>query len=274
MDRRTPSLLRRAQLTCHCVLVETAHELVLIDTGFGLRDVADPRSRLSPFFLQLNAPDFREEMTAIRQIERLGFHPQDVRHIVLTHLDFDHAGGLDDFPWAAVHLFARERDEALAQRTWLDRQRFRPQQWSSRGRWQVYSIERGEKWFGFERARDLVGLPPDILLVPLLGHTLGHCGVAVGRDGGWFLLAGDAYFFHGEMDHDHPWCTPGLALYQTAMEKDRRARLANQARLRELLRTHGQNVAVACSHDVTEFSRLAGHSWDEPVSRLDSEVLA
>jgi glyoxylase-like metal-dependent hydrolase (beta-lactamase superfamily II) len=64
----------------------------------------------------------------------LGFSPRDVRHIVLTHLDFDHAGGLDDFPWAMVHLLRRERDHALKQRTWLDRQRFRPQQWHHRER--------------------------------------------------------------------------------------------------------------------------------------------
>ena len=31
---------------------------------------------------------------------------EDVTDIVLTHLDFDHAGGLDDFPAATVHLRA------------------------------------------------------------------------------------------------------------------------------------------------------------------------
>jgi len=59
---------------------------------------------LSRFFLFLLSPDFREEHTALRQIERLGYHPRDVRHIVLSHLDFDHAGGLDDFPHATVHM--------------------------------------------------------------------------------------------------------------------------------------------------------------------------
>lgn len=49
MDGHTMRL--RGRLTCHCLLVETSDALVLIDTGFGLRDVADPRSRLSGFFL-------------------------------------------------------------------------------------------------------------------------------------------------------------------------------------------------------------------------------
>jgi hypothetical protein len=51
MDGRTTSL--RARLACHCALVETARGLVLVDTGLGLRDVADPSSRLSRSFLLL-----------------------------------------------------------------------------------------------------------------------------------------------------------------------------------------------------------------------------
>jgi len=113
MDGRTESLVRRGHLTCHCLLVETNSGLVLVDTGFGLQDVRDPRGRLSRFFLGLLSPTFREEMTAVRQIERLGFSPRDVRHIIMTHLDFDHAGGLDDFPEVTVHMLQDERDYAF-----------------------------------------------------------------------------------------------------------------------------------------------------------------
>lgn len=68
MDGHTGSLLQRGLLTCHCLLVETHEGLVLVDTGFGLRDVANPRSRISRFFLTLVSPDLQEEMTAIRQM--------------------------------------------------------------------------------------------------------------------------------------------------------------------------------------------------------------
>ncbi len=88
---------------------------MLIDTGFGLRDVVNPRRRLSTFFLVMLKPEFREEMTAIRKVERLGFTADDARHIVLSHLDFDHAGGLDDFPHAKVD----KRDDGSPERPLL-----------------------------------------------------------------------------------------------------------------------------------------------------------
>jgi glyoxylase-like metal-dependent hydrolase (beta-lactamase superfamily II) len=268
MDGRSASILQRGHLTCHCLLIETGDSLVLVDTGFGLRDVADPHSRLSAFFLGLVRPEFREEMTAIRQIQRLGFDPRDVRHIVLTHLDFDHAGGLDDFPHAQVHLLTSERDHALRQATWLDRQRFRPQQWTDRSRWRTYPAAEGDPWMGFDCIRVLHGLPPEILLVPLPGHTFGHAGVAVRSDGRWHLLAGDAYFHPGEMDPLRPHCTPGLRFYQWMMEKDRRSRLHNQRRLRELNRQHAGAVTMFCSHDVGEFERLSGRSAALPAEAL------
>lgn len=254
----------RGQLVCHCLLVESDEGLVLVDTGFGLRDVADPHGRLHRTFLALLAPDLREEMTAIRQLERLGFSARDVRHIVLTHLDFDHAGGLDDFPGAVVHMLASEHSEALARRSMLDRMRYRPQQWSSRARWRMHGLH-GERWYGFEHVRPIDGLPDDIVMFPLIGHTLGHAGVAVRGDAAWMVLAGDAYFHHDELDMAHPRCPLGLRLYQWVMEKDRAARLTNQARLRSLACTHGHELTLCCSHDREEFERLAGRPANVPV---------
>lgn len=268
MDGRTASIVQRGHLVDHCLLVEAGSELILVDTGLGLRDVAAPRDRLSWFFLALVKPHFRAELTAQRQIARLGFHPRDVRHIVLTHLDFDHAGGLDDFPNATVHLLASERDAAVAQRTWLDRQRYRPQQWASRDRWRVYRSGEGDRWFGFDRVRALDGVPPEIVMVPLLGHTLGHAGIAVDRGDRWLLQAGDAYFYHRELDVDAPSCTPGLRFYQWMMEQDRAARLHNQVRLRALRREHGDRVEIFSGHDVTEFERMTGRSAALPADAL------
>jgi glyoxylase-like metal-dependent hydrolase (beta-lactamase superfamily II) len=204
-------------------------------------------------------------MTAIRQIERLGLDPREVRHIVLSHLDFDHAGGLDDFPNATVHLLADEVAAAELRETTIDRWRYRPQQWSSRPRWKQYRPDAGETWFGFAHVRELAEVESDVLLVPLTGHTFGHAGVAIRRAGHWLFYVADAYFFHAEMNVERPYCTPGLIAYQTMMEKDRHARLHNQDRLRELKRAHSTEVSIFCAHDVREFERLSGRSHREPV---------
>jgi glyoxylase-like metal-dependent hydrolase (beta-lactamase superfamily II) len=250
-----------ARLVCHCLLVETSQGLVLIDTGFGLRDVQSPYSRLSPFFIHFNGIQFERKYTAIDQLERLGFSARDVRHIILTHLDFDHAGGLEDFPEATVHVMQTEIDAAQDRRGFIASQRYRPDQWDEVKRWKFYSAG-GEPWFGFEAVRDLEGLPPEILLIPLAGHTRGHAGIAIKTPEGWLLNAGDAYFYRHEMDSDQRRCTPGMRFYQTMMEVDRKARLRNQERLRALSRDRSNGVRLFCSHDAIEFKAFAEQSSD------------
>ncbi len=245
-----------ARLVCHCLLVETDRGLVLIDTGFGVRDVKSPYSRLSPFFIHFNGIQFERKYTAIAQIERLGFSASDVRHIVLTHLDFDHAGGLEDFPEATVHVMQTEIEAAQDRHGFIARGRYRPDQWDEVKRWKFYSAG-GEPWFGFEAVRELDGLPPEILLIPLAGHTRGHAGIAIQTPEGWLLNAGDAYFYRHEMDSDQRRCTLGMRFYQWMMEVDRKARLLNQDRLRALSLERRKDVRLFCSHDAVEFKAFA-----------------
>jgi glyoxylase-like metal-dependent hydrolase (beta-lactamase superfamily II) len=250
------------RLVCHCLLIETdAHGLVLVDTGYGLKDVDHPHQRPNPRITRtmramLNI-QLREEETAIRQVERLGFKAGDVRHIVLTHLDFDHAGGLEDFPGATVHVLEKEWSAATGPRTgFVSLNRYRPVQFDEVQRWQLYSAQ-GEPWFGFDAVRDLDGLPPDILMVPLPGHTWGHAGVAIRTADGWLLHAGDAYFYRGEMRQAKRECTLGLRGYQTMMEVSRALRLSNQERLRALSIARRGELRIMCAHDVAEFERAA-----------------
>ena len=251
-------------LVCHCLLIETDAGLVLVDTGFGTKDVNYPGQRLSPFFLGLNNPQLSSEETAIAQVQALGFKPHDVRHIIVTHLDFDHAGGLEDFPNAAVHVTAREKEVAGQGQggVFVGDKRYRPRQWNSVDDWRLYPLGGGERWFGFDTVRSLEGLPPEILLVPLPGHTWGHAGVAVQEDDGkWLLYAADAYFYRGEIGGEDYACPPGLRGYQRLMQVDAAARLTNLDRLRQLALDHADEVRIFCAHDVVEFELLAGRSY-------------
>lgn len=247
----------QAHLVCHCLLIETeAHGLVLVDTGFGTRDVSDP-TRLPAFFRNLLNVQFRETDTALAQVRALGHQPQDVRHIIVSHLDLDHAGGLEDFPDATIHVMRRELEAARAHDGGVTgKLRFQPKQWDAVTNWRLHNPGEGERWFGFEAVRDLPGLPPEILMIPLTGHTHGHAGVAIRQASDWLLYAGDAYFYRGEV-LDPPRRLSGATSLQRMMDSDRDARTLNQRRLRELQRDHGGEVRLFCAHDAVEFGLLA-----------------
>jgi glyoxylase-like metal-dependent hydrolase (beta-lactamase superfamily II) len=245
------------RLVCHCLLIETGEGLVLVDTALGLDDIHAPAHESVRKGLGPMRPAWDPEQTMARQVEKLGFRREDVRHIVLTHLDLDHAGGLPDFPKARVHVYATEHAAAQDRRTFKERQRYQGVQWAHGPDWKLYETTRGEPWFGFECVRQLEGLPPEILLVPLVGHTRGHCAVAVDTGTRWLLHAGDAYFFHGEMEPEDR-CSFGLRLMQSALHMKPQERLHNRERLRELVRTQSDRVRVFCAHDEKEWRALAG----------------
>lgn len=244
---------------CHVLVVETRGGLVLVDTGIGTGDLADPQRRLGRGFVTLTAPKLLRDETALAHVERLGFQASDVRHIVPTHLDVDHAGGLSDFPAAEVHVLDREHRAAMGASSFRHKFRYRAPQWEHRPRWQLHRVD-GERWFGFDAVRAVPGSDDEVLLIPLHGHTAGHCGVAVRTPGGWLLHAGDAYFFHGEMDLARPRCTAALSLFQRVAAVDNALRLANQARLRELKRGHGGEVTIFSAHSPVELKALQGQA--------------
>jgi glyoxylase-like metal-dependent hydrolase (beta-lactamase superfamily II) len=238
-------------MICHVLLVEGRDGLVLVDGGIGLGDIADP-SRLGPRWVRQVSPRLDPSEAAIAQVRALGFAPTDVRHIVVTHLDLDHAGCIPDFPWATVHVHERELAAATSRTGSLERRRYVPAQVPDPARVRAYR-DGGETWRGFTGAQMLDGREPEILLVPLHGHSRGHCGVAVRGERGWLFHAGDSYFFHGQIARE-PRAPLVLRYFQRRADTDRAARVRNQARVRELA-LGDPEVSVFCAHDPVEYDR-------------------
>ena len=238
-------------MVAHCLLVERADGLLLVDTGFGRDDITDPH-RLGRPFVAAMRPDLDLAETARSQVEARGHRVEDVTDVAVTHLDLDHAGGLPDFPHARVHVFGDELD-AATHPTWRERARYIRAQWAHGPQWVRHDVA-GDDWFGFTAVR---ALADDVRLVPLRGHTRGHCGVAVRRpDGHWLLHAGDSYFNSGEKQTP-PTSLPGLTGFQRLMAIDELARRHNQERLRELHAAHGDEVTIFSAHDPDEYAALA-----------------
>lgn len=243
-----------ATLVCHVLLVEAGDGLILVDTGFGLLDCAEPARRLG-FGRHLVRPVLDPDETAARQVERLGFRRDDVRHIITTHFDFDHIGGLADFPNAQVHVTAAEIDGAVRAPTPRERRRFRAAQWAH-GPNLVEYAPRGESWRGFEAVHALEQIAPGIALVFLPGHTRGHAAVAVDAGERTILHCGDAFYVQGMIQPEAsvPWT---LRLADRFMTYDRDRVLANRERLAELWRQDDPGLLMVSAHDPALFQRAA-----------------
>ena len=241
----------RARMVCHCLLVELSDRLVLVDTALGEQDIRRPARRLGGAFAWAMHLDEAGTVSATEQIRGLGFDPKDVRDIVLTHLDLDHAGGIVDFPHARIHVMAEEHRVGIGRLGRFGRLRFKPAMWAHEPKWVLHDNVDGDTWHGFASVR---AFNDDLLLIPLAGHTLGHMGVAVRDDArGWLLHGGDAFFFHGQVG-ESPAVPAGLAAFQWILAQDREAERSNRARLREL--ALGGQAQVFCAHDPDDFQRF------------------
>lgn len=245
--------LERSLIVCHTLLIEGRNGLTLVDTGLSSA-IMERRVPLHAD-VKLLGVTLDPAQSAKAQIEARGFKAEDVRDIVVTHLDFDHAGGLSDFPQARVHVYATELNAARERRRYLERSRYWPELWNAGTKWQPH-VDAGERWFGFDAVRALPGEDAEVLIVPLIGHTMGHAGVAVRNGDRWLLHCGDAYFFHTEVAAESH-CPTGLKLFQRLLAMDNHRRLHNQARLRQLKCTHGE-IDVFCAHCPHELRALQG----------------
>lgn len=227
---------------CHCLVLQDERSVALIDTGIGLEDVRDPFGRIGKELIERVGFLFDARDTAIEQLRARGIEASNVEHIILTHLDADHVGGLADFPNATVHV-SREELEAMEQGS----PRYLPSQFTHGPKWHAHDPSK-QQWFGLEARKLDLPFDKEVYLIPLFGHTTGHCGVAVEHDGRWVLYVGDAYYLKLELDR------PEHSIGQLAASRavDNSLRLQNLDELRRLRTEHGDQIQMFGYHDVTE----------------------
>lgn len=235
----------KAELVCHCLLLETDQGLVLIDTGLGMQDYLHTQLRLGSIIAKFGNFQNNINLTAISQIQKLGFKPSDVKHILVTHLDFDHAGGISDFPQATVHILSSEFN-ATQNFNYKNKIRYKSEQFKQHRYWNFIEPEFGEPWYNLARVQGFKLLKDEILMIPLLGHTEGHCGIAIKQKNNWLLFCGDAYYSHRQLNPKVK--LHALELTERLFATDNLQRIQSLKQIQNLSMTQ-PNIEIICAHD-------------------------
>ena len=171
-----PDGKHRIPIQSNCLLLENGSRTVVIETGFGDKWTDKERSIFD-----------LEHRTIADAVREAGHEPEAIDDVIVTHLHFDHAGGLtlagDDgapvptFPNARIHVQEREWEDALANRSTMTRTYLRSHLDPVAERVEFLD---GEK----EVCEGLVAWP-------MPGHTWGHQAIRFQDDKGTVCFPGD-----------------------------------------------------------------------------------
>ncbi|APX12183.1 N-acyl homoserine lactonase family protein [Tateyamaria omphalii] len=166
-------------------LIRGEGRVILVDTGF---DAAEGQARGRPIRLDPG-----------EALKPFGLQPEDVTEIIVTHLHFDHAGGLHLFPNAQLHLQTAEMAYATGPCMCHDALRFP----FTVGH-VVEAVQR--LYSGKITFHDGDSEIADGITVHRIGgHTKGMQAVRIRTQAGWLVLASDAAHFYGNFLHGVPF---------------------------------------------------------------------
>ena len=174
-------------------LIETVQGRILYDVGCDYGKIADPLLRRrhygNPVF-PFGPPVMDASQRLPNRLRALGLQPADVDLVFLSHLHFDHGGGLADFAHADVHVHSRE----LAAANEPADAAYFADDFGGEIRWRL-----------IEREYSLV---PGVRAIESPGHTAGHMSLWIELpQGAPIVITGDAADLRENLDDE---IAPGL----------------------------------------------------------------
>ena len=242
------------------LLIHPGHGPMLFDTGYGSAFFAATTPFPERFYRWVTPAELPEEETLAAQLKRLGYAPEAIRHLFISHLHADHVAGLLDFPQAQLFALRAEVDAMRQRRSRIGRLRrgflsaLLPTDFDVRITYaeDLRHIALDASMNPFVEGFDLLG-DGSVVGIPLPGHTSGQMGLLFrttsGRD---VFMVADACWSLDALRHDRPPTWLAARVFA-----DKGAYLATFEGLRKLLDTRG-DLLIVPSHCESTWNAL-GH---------------
>jgi N-acyl homoserine lactone hydrolase len=183
---------------------------ILVDTGFHPSIAGGPKAErnanLGPIGRVMGRSiRMRPEQTVAAQLEARGIDPAGVGLIVMTHLHFDHASALSDFPGATVLVC--EQEWRAARRRGSSLRGYCAAQLDPRQSYRTvdFSTPPAEPRGSFAQTLDVLG-DGSLILASTPGHSDGHMSVILRLGSREALIAGDAIYTLATLrEGERPW---------------------------------------------------------------------
>ena len=178
------------RMPIYCWLVEHPSGLILIDTGETARVNEKgylPDSAAYRGSLQV---DIKREDEVDRQLAALGFSPDDISAIYLTHLHTDHVGGLYHFP--NTPIFAPKNEYEIAISPKGEGNGFLKKNWPEWFKPQLIDLSDGAEG-NFASSQKMTD-DGSIVAIPTPGHSAGHLAYVIKDEDIRYVIAGDVTF--------------------------------------------------------------------------------
>lgn len=186
----------RMWLPVSAYLIEYKNSKILVDCGWdraispnGVFDKKAQIKSLGSYFLYLTNQGKIEKGAAIdEQLAKIGIQPKDLDCVVLTHLDCDHANGLNLVKDAKRIIVAKDEMLCAQKKSPMNKIRYQKKWWEN-CTLELFDFNQTDG--PFNKSYDLFG-DGCITLINIPGHCDGLCAVKIkNSDGKYVLLFSD-----------------------------------------------------------------------------------